>query len=160
MYILQKTLFNSLPGLRNLASVMFAPGADALCAEFGITNSTTAALTVTIYVLGFALGPLFISPLSEVYGRLVVYHVGNGAYLGFTVGCALSTSTAVFMVFRFVCGVAAASPMSIGGGTVADLYRQEERGRAMALFGLGPLLGPVWAFSLLLSPRRFRRTSC
>lgn len=144
--------------IRNLASVMFAPGADALCAEFGITNSTIAALTVTIYILGFALGPLFISPLSEIYGRLIVYHVGNGVYLGFTIGCALSTNTAMFMVFRFMCGVAAASPMSIGGGTIADLYRQEESGKAMALFGLGPLLGPVW---LSLSvPRRFHRMLC
>lgn len=139
---------------------MFAPGADALCTEFGITNSTIAALTVTIYILGFALGPLFISPLfisplSEIYGRLVVYHVGNGMYLGFTIGCALSTNTAMFMVFRFLCGVAAASPMSIGGGTIADLYRQEERGKAMALFGLGPLLGPVWLSPLPLAA--FRR---
>ncbi|KAH8759319.1 major facilitator superfamily domain-containing protein [Diaporthe sp. PMI_573] len=126
----------------NLASVMFAPGAEALCAEFGITNSTVAALTVTIYVLGFALGPLFISPLSEIYGWLIVYTVGNGVHLAFTIGCALSTNTAMFMVFRFMCGVAAASPMSIGGGTIADLYRQEERGKAMSLFGLGPLLGP------------------
>lgn len=131
---------------------MFAPGADALCAEFGIKNSTIAALTVTIYILGFALGPLFISPLSEIYGRLIVYHVGNGVYLGFTVGCALSTNTAMFMVFRFMCGVAAASPMSIGGGTIADLYRQEERGKAMALFGLGPLLGPVWFYILPVAP--------
>lgn len=130
---------------------MFAPGADALCAEFGITNSTIAALTVTIYILGFALGPLFISPLSEIYGRLIVYHVGNGLYLGFTIGCAMSTNTAMFMVFRFMCGVAAASPMSIGGGTIADLYRQEQRGKAMALFGLGPLLGPVWLSLLPLA---------
>lgn len=144
--------------VRNLASVMFAPGADAFCVEFGITNSTVAALTVTIYVLGFALGPLFISPLSEIYGRLIVYHVGNGVYLGFTIGCALSTNTTMFMVFRFMCGVAAASPMSIGGGTIADLYRQEERGKAMALFGLGPLLGPVWLS--LSALRRFDRLLC
>ena len=122
---------------------MFAPGAGALSEEFDITNSTIAALTVTIYVLGFALGPLFISPMSEIYGRLVVYHAGNVVYLGFTIGCALSTNTASFMVFRLLCGVAASSPMSIGGGTIADLYRSEERGKAMALFGLGPLLGPV-----------------
>lgn len=122
---------------------MFAPGATALCTEFGITDSTIATLTVTIYVLGFAIGPLFISPLSEIYGRLIIYHVGNAVYLAFTIGCALSTNTTMFMVFRLLCGLAAASPMSIGGGTIADLHRQEERGKAMALFGLGPLLGPV-----------------
>ena len=130
---------------RNLAAVIFAPGADALCDEFGITNSVIAAMTITIYVLGFAFGPLLISPMSEIYGRLIIYHVGNAAYLAFTVGCALSTNTGMFLAFRFICGFVAASPMAIGGGTVADLYEPRERGRAMALFGLGPLLGPVSA---------------
>lgn len=62
------------------------------------------------------------------------------------------------MVFRLMCGVAAASPMSIGGGTIADLYKQEERGKAMALFGLGPLLGPVWLFPF--APLSFHRILC
>lgn len=131
------------PSSRNLAAVIFAPGADALSDDFGITNSVVAAMTITIYVLGFALGPLFISPMSEIYGRLPIYHVGNFAYLGFTVGCALSTKTGMFLAFRFIAGCVAASPMTIGGGTVADLYEPKERGRAMALFGAGPLLGPV-----------------
>ena len=121
----------------NLAAVIFAPGADVLCAEFGITNSVVAALTVSIYILGFALGPLFISPMSEIYGRLTVYHLGNVVYVGFTVGCTLSTNTLMFLSFRLICGIAAASPMAIGGGTIADLYPSEERGKAMALFGLG-----------------------
>lgn len=136
---------------RNLAAVMFAPGAAALCAEFGITDTVVASLTVSIYILGFALGPLIIASLSEIYGRLVIYHTCNVVYIGFTIGCALSTNTAMFLVFRFLCGCAASSPMAIGGGTIADLYVAEERGKAMALFGLGPLLGPVClAWHLLL----------
>jgi MFS family permease len=55
----------------------------------------------------------------------------------------LSSNTAMFLAFRFLCGCAASSSMSIGGGTIADLYDADERGKAMALFGLGPLLGPV-----------------
>ncbi|KAF2471754.1 putative MFS transporter [Lindgomyces ingoldianus] len=127
----------------NLAAVMFAPGAEDLVREFGITNSVVAALTVSIYLLGFALGPLVISPMSEIYGRLIIYHIGNAVYIAFTIGCALSTNTAMFLVFRLICGIAAASPMAIGGGTIADIHPPDERGKAMALFGLGPLLGPV-----------------
>ncbi|AEO63142.1 uncharacterized protein THITE_120949 [Thermothielavioides terrestris NRRL 8126] len=127
----------------NLAAVMFAPSALNLVAEFAITDTVVASLTVSIYLLGFAIGPLLISSLSETYGRLVIYHLCNVFYLGFTVGCALSNGTAMFLVFRFLCGCAASSPMSIGGGTIADLYKAEERGKAMALFGLGPLVGPV-----------------
>jgi MFS family permease len=122
---------------------MFAPGAQDLVKEFGITNTIVASLTVTIYLLGFCLGPLVLSSLSETYGRLVVYHICNLVYLGFTVGCALSTDTGMFLAFRLLCGIAASSPMAIGGGTIADLHVEAERGKAMAIFGMGPLLGPV-----------------
>jgi len=122
---------------------MFAPGASALIVEFGIIDSMIGALTVTIYILGFALGPLILASMSEIYGRLVVYHLCNAVYIAFTIGCALSTNTTMFLVFRFIYGFAASSPMAIGGGTIADLYVQKEHGKAMAIFGLGPLLGPV-----------------
>ncbi|KAH8165032.1 hypothetical protein CIB48_g3176 [Xylaria polymorpha] len=127
----------------NLAATMFAPGAEQLAAEFRITDPTIEAFTVSIYVLGFALGPIFLAPLSELYGRLVIYHVCNIFYTGFTIGCAFSTNVAMFLVFRILCGIAASGPMSIGGGTIADITPQEERGKAIALFGIGPLLGPV-----------------
>lgn len=122
---------------------MFAPGAAELVKEFHVTNSTVATFTVSIYLLGFALGPLTIAPLSEQYGRLIVYHSCNTVYLAFTIGCALSTDIAMFLVFRFIAGCAASGPLTIGGGTVADVIPQEKRGKAMAIFGMGPLLGPV-----------------
>lgn len=95
------------------------------------------------YVLGFALGPLLLAPLSEVYGRLNIYHITNAVYVGFTIGCALSTGIAMFLVFRLICGCAASASLTIGGGTVADLVASDKRGGAMALFGIGPILGPV-----------------
>lgn len=127
----------------NLASTMFAPGAGQLAEEFGITSSTVATFTVSIYVLGFMVGPLFLAPLSELYGRLVIYHACNLVYIAFTVGCALSTNTAMFLVFRFIAGCACAGPLTIGGGTIADMMPQDKRGKAMAMFVVGPLLGPV-----------------
>ncbi|KAF2185482.1 hypothetical protein K469DRAFT_160912 [Zopfia rhizophila CBS 207.26] len=65
----------------NLASTMFAPGAPLLMKDFSVTSSTIGSLTVSIYLLGFALGPLFISPLSELYGRLIIYHTCNIIFL-------------------------------------------------------------------------------
>ncbi|KAJ5728542.1 MFS transporter [Penicillium malachiteum] len=127
----------------NLAAVMFAPGAQDVAKEFRITSTIVESLTVTIYLLGFCLGPLILSSLSETYGRLIVYHICNMIFIGLTVGCALSTDAGMFLAFRLLCGVAASSPMAIGGGTIADLYVEAERGKAMAIFGMGPLLGPV-----------------
>ena len=120
---------------------MFAPGAASLAKEFHITSSTIVTLTVSIYLCGFAIGPMFIAPLSELYGRLVIYHTCNVFYIGFIIGCALSKNTAMFLVFRFLAGCAASGPLTVGGGTVADVIPPAQRGRAMSLFFLGTTSG-------------------
>jgi MFS family permease len=127
----------------NLAATMYAPGAASLAQEFHITSPTVVSLTVSIYLCGFAIGPMFIAPLSELYGRLVIYHIGNVIYIGFTIGCALATSTGIFLAFRVLAGCAASGPLVVGGGTVADVVPPEQRARAMSIFIVGPLLGPV-----------------
>lgn len=55
-----------------LASAIMAPGLPDLAIKFGITDSTVLALTLSIFVLSYAIGPLFAAPLSEVYGRVWV----------------------------------------------------------------------------------------
>ncbi|KAL3466936.1 major facilitator superfamily domain-containing protein [Aspergillus heterothallicus] len=127
----------------NLAATMFAPGAASLAEDFNITSSTVVSLTVSIYLCGFAVGPLFIAPLSELYGRLVIYHICNVVYIGFIIGCALGKDTGMFLAFRFLAGCASSGPLTVGGGTVADVVPPAQRGRAMSLFFMGPLLGPV-----------------
>lgn len=127
----------------NIAATIVAPGVSGLIEEFGIQNETIATLAVTIYLLGFALGPLFISAFSEMYGRLPVYHTSNLVFIVFVIACALSHNTAQYLVFRFISGFAGAAPLTIGGGTIADCIPLQKRGLATSLFGLGPLLGPV-----------------
>ncbi|KAF3480936.1 uncharacterized protein GIQ15_06283 [Arthroderma uncinatum] len=127
----------------NIAATIVAPGIKDVAHDLRITSTTLATLAVSIYLLGFALGPLVISPLSEIYGRLVVYHVCNIVFVAFVAGCALSNSASQFLIFRFISGCAGAAPLTIGGGTVADVIPIERRGLAAALFGVGPLLGPV-----------------
>ena len=122
---------------------MFAPGAPLLMKEFHQTSETLGTLAVTIYLLGFALGPLVIAPLSELYGRLHIYHACNVIFIAFTIGCALSTDVAMFLAFRFLTGCAGSAPLANGGGTVADVIPQDKRGAAMSIFAVGPLLGPV-----------------
>ncbi|KAI3325144.1 MFS general substrate transporter [Xylariaceae sp. AK1471] len=127
----------------NLAATMFAPGAQQLASDFNVTNTTIKTFTVNIYLLAFVVGPLFLAPLSEIYGRLIIYNVCNILYIAFTIGCAFSTNVSMFLVFRVLCGLVASGPLSIGGGTIADITTQQERGKAIALWGIGPLLGPV-----------------
>jgi MFS family permease len=122
---------------------MFAPGAAALAKEFHITSTTVTSLTVSIYLAGLAVGPMVIAPLSELYGRLVIYHACNVGFMSFILGCALGKNTGMFLAFRFLAGCASSGPATVGGGTVADVVPPSQRGRAMSLLFAGPLLGPV-----------------
>lgn len=126
-----------------MAPTMCAPGINEIIIDFDITSKTISTLAITLYILGIALGPMVLSPLSEVYGRLPVYHAANLAFVAFVIGNALSTNVAQFIVFRFLSGCAGGVPMALGGGSIADLTPSTNRGMAMTLFSLGPLTGPV-----------------
>ncbi|KAI4719142.1 MFS general substrate transporter [Aureobasidium sp. EXF-10727] len=129
--------------LTPLASSMFAPGVPAVLAEFKERSVTLAAFVVSVYLLGFAVGPLLISPLSEIYGRRPLYVACNVGFLVFTVACAVASSMSQLIVFRFFAGCFGVSPVTLGGASIADMIPQEKRGAAMALYAMGPLLGPV-----------------
>lgn len=125
-----------------LGSSMFAPGIPKIMVEFHSSDSTTATFILSIYILGFAFGPLLIAPMSEIYGRWALYNIGNILFTIFTVGTALSNSIGMIMAFRFLMGLAGAVPITIGSGSIADIMPIEKRGRAMSVWALGPLLGP------------------
>lgn len=136
-------ILSTLTLLTPLASSMFAPGVPELMKEFHSESTILAEFVVSVYILGFAVGPLVVSPLSEMYGRWPLYNIANLFFIVFTVGCALATDMGMLIAFRFLAGVAGIAPITIGGGTIADLIVQEKRGGAMAVWALGPLLGPV-----------------
>ena len=122
---------------------MFAPGVPEVLTEFKSDDQLLGSFVVSVYILGYAVGPLFIAPLSELYGRLVVYHTGNVLFITFTIACAVSSNLNMLIAFRFLEGCAGVVPLTIGGGTIADMIIQEKRGGAMALWAMGPLMGPV-----------------
>ncbi|WEW56773.1 hypothetical protein PRK78_002225 [Emydomyces testavorans] len=126
-----------------LGSSMFAPGVADVVREFKSRSPELASFVVSVYLLGYAFGPLIIAPLSELYGRSPVYHVCNILFVVFNVACAVANSLNSLIVFRFFAGAAGSAPLTIGAGSMADMIRQEKRGAAMGAWALGPLLGPV-----------------
>ncbi|KAF8068729.1 major facilitator superfamily domain-containing protein [Lyophyllum atratum] len=126
-----------------LASSMMAPGLEEVALRYGITSTTIIALTLSIYLLSFALGPLILAPLSEMYGRTWVLHIGNLFSLAFTLGCAFSPNTGALIGFRFLAGFSGSAPVACGGGSIGDLFSERDRASAMAVYSLGPLIGPV-----------------
>lgn len=88
-------------------------------------------------VLGFAVGPLFVAPLSELYGRVLVCNVCNIVFTISTIASALLKSLAMLIGFRFLAGCAGVASITTGGGSIADLTVPENRGFAMAVWAVG-----------------------
>jgi MFS family permease len=111
---------------------MFAPSVNLVMTEFHNSNETIGTLVVSIY-LGYAFGPLFLAPLSELYGRLLLYYISTVLFILFNVACAKSTNFPMLIIFRILTGTAGACPLTIGPGSIADMFEQEQRGRIMAI---------------------------
>ncbi|KAF8531224.1 major facilitator superfamily domain-containing protein [Gautieria morchelliformis] len=126
-----------------LASSMMAPGLPAVAKRYNITNPTLIALTLSVYLLAFVIGPFFAGPLSEMYGRSRVLHLSNLLLMAFCLACVFAPTTNSLIAFRFLAGLGGCTPLAIGGGTVSDLFNERERGTAMSIYSMGPLLGPA-----------------
>lgn len=140
-------LISTITLLTPFGSSMFAPGVPDMMREFRSDNIDLASFVVSIYVLGYAFGPLLVAPLSELYGRIWVYHICTFLFLVWTIACGFANNMTAILVFRFLAGAAGSCPLTIGSGTIADCWKQEERGRVMSVWCLpvllGPTLGPV-----------------
>ncbi|KAI6090601.1 MFS multidrug transporter [Hypoxylon rubiginosum] len=135
-------LVSTLDFAVTLATIICAPVAPQILNEFNQDNTLYITLIVSIWELGEILGPLIVAPLSELYGRFYIYHVGTILFIVFSAACALSTNIQMLVAFRFLNGVAVVST-ALNPSMVGDLFRVEERGSAMAMVGLAPMLGPV-----------------
>ncbi|KAF6829416.1 major facilitator superfamily transporter [Colletotrichum plurivorum] len=127
------------------ASSILAPAIEYFNEDFGNPDLTLGTLPVSIYLLGYAVGPLFLAPLSEIYGRRPVLTAANFFFCAWLIGCALAPSLDTLIVFRFFAGVGGSGCLAIGGGVIADMIPVQERGKALTIWMVGPLVGPTLA---------------
>ncbi|KAK6834600.1 multidrug resistance protein [Apiospora arundinis] len=110
--------------------------------EFHVSEEV-ALLSITLFVVGFGVGPMAFAPLSEIYGRRILYASTLLLAVVWIIPCAVAKGPAVLLVFRALDGIAFSAPMTLVGGTLADLWRAEERGIPMAAFSAAPFIGPA-----------------
>ncbi|KAG8680413.1 hypothetical protein FRC11_002525, partial [Ceratobasidium sp. 423] len=106
-------------------------------------STIVAILTISLFVVGYCVGPLLWGPLSENYGRRPIFLLGFVVYTGFQIGGALAPNLASVLVFRFLGGTFAACPLTNSGAVIADIWDADTRGKALALFTLAPFAGPA-----------------
>ncbi|KAF8524918.1 MFS polyamine transporter [Hysterangium stoloniferum] len=133
--------------LHPIASSMMAPATNAIAHDLKITNSVVLAMTVSIYLFAYAFGPLLFGPLSELFGRARVIQLAILFFLVFNIACGFAQNTSQLLAFRFLAGFGGSAPLSDdpknGGGVIGDCFSPEERGQAIAIYSLAPMLGPV-----------------
>lgn len=77
-----------------------------------------------------------------MYGRLPIYTLTNILFIYFTALCSVASELPVLVMLRFMDGCMGSVPIVIGGGTIADIYPPETRGRAMSIYMLSAMMGP------------------
>ncbi|EKM57361.1 uncharacterized protein PHACADRAFT_208445 [Phanerochaete carnosa HHB-10118-sp] len=109
-----------------IGSAIYSPGIDEIAAQFGV-SPVAATLGLTLFVVGYGIGPMFLSPLSELpqIGRTTVY---------------------ISILAR--CSRCASSPaLATGGATLNDMWAPGHRAAVIGLWGVagisGPVLGPL-----------------
>ncbi|KAL9058053.1 MAG: hypothetical protein Q9206_002081 [Seirophora lacunosa] len=116
-----------------LTSIAFAPAVPLLMHDLHSSDASLTSFTVSVYIMGYVLGPLLYAPISEIYGRAMILHIANLAFVITAIVCAVSNSLGLFIVFRLFMGFAGCASVTLGGGVIADLMPPEERGLAMSV---------------------------
>lgn len=120
-----------------MVSTAYGSGIPGLKQDFGITDSTTPVLGISTYLLGLALGPLCLAPLSEMYGRRPIYIVAMLIFTVMLLPSALAQNFATLLVARFFAAFAGSVMISNAGGTLNDIATPETRAWYFSIWTLG-----------------------
>lgn len=125
-----------------LVSSAYSGGMNQIVEQFDIEEEI-AILGVSLFVLGFAIGPLIWAPLSEIFGRRHIFTISFMFLTAFNAGAAGSQNIETLIILRFLAGCFGSSPFGNAGGTIADMFPASQRGIAMSFFAAAPFLGPT-----------------
>jgi MFS transporter, DHA1 family, multidrug resistance protein len=121
-----------LPSLPDIAHVLQAPTAHV-------------QLTVSSYLIGFAVGQMIYGPLSDRHGRRPVLLAALALYVASTLGCAASQSVDVLIGARFLQGIGGSGSIVLSRAIVRDLYSGVRAARELSLMGSIAAFAPIVA---------------
>ncbi|KAH8692333.1 major facilitator superfamily domain-containing protein [Talaromyces proteolyticus] len=131
-----------------LSSAIYTSSTQGVMEKFGVSN-LKATLGLAMYVLGYGVGPLLFSPLSEIprIGRSPIYIITMGLFVVLSIPTALVNNFAGLIVLRFLQGFFGSPCLASGGASMSDMYSLINLPFAMiawvAAMSCGPSLGPL-----------------
>lgn len=136
----------ALTSLGPLATDMYLPSLPALAAALR-SSTADAQLTLSTFLVGFAVGQIVYGPYSDRHGRRPLLVIGFAVFIVGSIACALATSIEMLMVARFVQAIGASGPIVLARAIVRDLYSGARAGQELSrmgsFMGLMPAIAPV-----------------
>lgn len=127
-------------------SSIYGAGLVTIKSKFHV-GTAVGVLGVSLYVLGFAFGPILWGPLSEIFGRKMPILISGIFTTAFFFWTATADHFYHLMLYRFFAGTFSSAPLVIVAAAYADMVSTKFRGAAISLFALcvmgGPLIAPV-----------------
>ncbi|KAF7596910.1 hypothetical protein BBP40_011955 [Aspergillus hancockii] len=105
-------------------------------------SQEVATLGLSLFIWGLGLGPLILSPLSELYGRRVIYLSSFTFFLIWLIPCALAKNIQTLLIARFFNGLSGSAFLSVAGGTVGDIFPRYQLATPMMVYTASPFVGP------------------
>ncbi|KAI9839881.1 MAG: hypothetical protein M1819_000073 [Sarea resinae] len=131
-----------------IGSAIYSAGEMSVMKHFGVSQ-VAATLGLTLFVLGYAVGPMIWSPMSEIpqIGRNPIYIATLFVFVCFQIPTALAVNFGMLLAFRFLCGFVGSPALATGGASIADMYVPRKRAYGITIWGIaavnGPVLGPL-----------------
>ncbi|RAR11969.1 mfs general substrate transporter [Stemphylium lycopersici] len=143
------SLFVAIMSVMNstMTSSLAAGAVGPISLHFNEYNEYKLILPTSMYLVGYACGPMLWGPLSESYGRKGTMVISFAFFTIFSIASAVAPNFSALVIFRLLVGVGGSCAISVVGGICADIYHNPKyRGRSMAIFmaatTFGPILGP------------------
>lgn len=127
-----------------LGTAAYLAGLPMAAEDLGITTGA-AQLTLTVYILGLALGQIVIGPLSDRFGRRRPLLVGIIAFVLFSISISFAPTLEIMLVLRLFQGIAASSGMVLGRAIVHDMVQGDRAARALNVITAAGLIVPALA---------------
>lgn len=131
-----------------IGSAIITPSQPFIEARFGV-EPEVASLGLSLYVLGYGIGPLLFSPLSEIpaIGRNPPYIITFGIFVAISAGTAVVNNFPALIVLRFLQGFFGSPCLATGGASLGDIYNLVKLPYALtgwaAFATAGPAIGPI-----------------
>ena len=127
-----------------LGTAAYLAGLPMAAEDLGITTGA-AQLTLTVYIIGLALGQIVIGPLSDRFGRRRPLLVGILAFVLFSISISFAPTLEIMLVLRLFQGIAASSGMVLGRAIVHDMVQGDRAARALNVITAAGLIVPALA---------------